>query len=98
MNTPVLIIPGIGNSSSGYVSPRVLRVWAGSRLWLFTRLRNVLHYMTLEEAAGIGIAPGLLRISVGPEGQNDLIADFEQSLTNSSTDITAKGGFGHTQD
>jgi methionine-gamma-lyase len=42
---------------------------------------NFLHYMTLEEAAKIGIAPGLLRISVGLEGKNDLIADFEQALS-----------------
>ena len=41
---------------------------------------NFLHYMTLEEAAKIGIAPGLLRISVGLEGTEDLIADFEQAL------------------
>lgn len=42
---------------------------------------NFLHYMTLEEAAKIGIAPGLLRISVGLEGTGDLIADFEQALS-----------------
>ncbi|HXF14894.1 MAG TPA: PLP-dependent aspartate aminotransferase family protein, partial [Terriglobales bacterium] len=42
---------------------------------------NFLHYMTLEEAAKIGIAPGLLRISVGLEGKEDLIADFEQALS-----------------
>lgn len=41
---------------------------------------NFLHYMTLEEAERIGIAPGLLRISVGLEGKEDLIADFEQAL------------------
>ena len=41
---------------------------------------NFLHYMTLEEAARIGIAPGLLRISVGLEGREDLFADFEQAL------------------
>lgn len=41
---------------------------------------NFLHYMTLEEAERIGIAPGLLRISVGLEGKDDLIADFEQAL------------------
>ena len=41
---------------------------------------NFLHYMTLEEAAKIGIAPGLLRISVGLEGKDDLVADFEQAL------------------
>ena len=41
---------------------------------------NFLHYMTLEEAARIGIAPGLLRISVGLEGKEDLFTDFEQAL------------------
>jgi len=41
---------------------------------------NSLHYMTLEEAERIGIAPGLLRISVGLEGKDDLIADFDQAL------------------
>jgi methionine-gamma-lyase len=41
---------------------------------------NFLHYMTLEQAAKIGIAPGLLRISVGLEGKEDLIADFAQAL------------------
>ncbi len=42
---------------------------------------NFLHYMTLEQAAKIGIAPGLLRISVGLEGKEDLIADFDQALS-----------------
>jgi methionine-gamma-lyase len=42
---------------------------------------NFLHYMTLEEAERIGIAPGLLRISVGLEGKDDLIADFDQALS-----------------
>jgi cystathionine gamma-lyase len=42
---------------------------------------NFLHYMTLDEAARIGMAPGLLRISVGLENVDDLIADFEQALT-----------------
>jgi methionine-gamma-lyase len=41
---------------------------------------NFLHYMTLEQAAKIGISAGLLRISVGLEGKDDLIADFEQAL------------------
>jgi methionine-gamma-lyase len=44
---------------------------------------NFLHYMTMEEAARIGIAPGLLRISVGLEGKDDLIADFDQALRTS---------------
>ena len=42
---------------------------------------NFLHYMSLAEAESIGIAPGLLRISVGLEGKEDLIADFEQALS-----------------
>jgi len=41
---------------------------------------NFRHYMTLEEAAKFVIAPGLLRISVGLEGKNDLVADFQQAL------------------
>jgi methionine-gamma-lyase len=41
---------------------------------------NFLHYMSLEESEKIGIAPGLLRISVGIEAARDLIADFEQAL------------------
>jgi cystathionine gamma-lyase len=41
---------------------------------------NFLHYMSLQEAERIGISRGLLRISVGVEGTDDLIADFEQAL------------------
>jgi len=41
---------------------------------------NFLHYMTSEEAESVGIAPGLIRISVGLEGRDDLIADFQQAL------------------
>jgi cystathionine beta-lyase/cystathionine gamma-synthase len=41
---------------------------------------NFLHYMTLEEAERIGIAPGLLRVSVGLENVDDLVADFTQAL------------------
>lgn len=42
---------------------------------------NFLHYMTLEEAEQIGIAPGLVRVSVGIEAQDDLIRDFDQALS-----------------
>lgn len=41
---------------------------------------NFLHYMTIEEAERVGIPPGMLRISVGVEGKEDLIADWEQAL------------------
>jgi methionine-gamma-lyase len=41
---------------------------------------NFLHYMSLEEAARLGIVPGLVRVSVGLEGIDDVIADFDQAL------------------
>jgi methionine-gamma-lyase len=36
--------------------------------------------MTAEELSQHGVAPGMIRISVGAEGAEDLIADFEQAL------------------
>jgi methionine-gamma-lyase len=45
---------------------------------------NFLHYMSLEESEKIGIAPGLVRISVGLEATRDLIADFEQALAHTN--------------
>ena len=36
--------------------------------------------MTTEERAAIGIADGLVRLSVGIEETDDLIADVEQAL------------------
>ena len=53
---------------------------------------NFLHYMTLTEAERIGIAPGLLRISVGLENINDLIADFEQALDSSTVRVAQTAG------
>jgi methionine-gamma-lyase len=41
---------------------------------------NFLHYMSPEESERIGIAPGLVRVSVGLEAERDLIADFAQAL------------------
>jgi methionine-gamma-lyase len=41
---------------------------------------NFAHYLDAREAEGIGIAPGLVRVSVGLEAPEDLIADFEQAL------------------
>jgi cystathionine beta-lyase/cystathionine gamma-synthase len=41
---------------------------------------NFLRYMSLEQAAQLGITPGLVRVSVGLEGKDDLIADFDQAL------------------
>jgi O-acetylhomoserine/O-acetylserine sulfhydrylase-like pyridoxal-dependent enzyme len=36
--------------------------------------------MTKEELAQHGVTPGMIRISVGVEGVEDLIADFTQAL------------------
>ncbi len=38
------------------------------------------YEMTTEQRAGIGIADGLVRLSVGLEDAADLVADLEQAL------------------
>ncbi|WP_288426037.1 aminotransferase class I/II-fold pyridoxal phosphate-dependent enzyme [uncultured Spirosoma sp.] len=42
-----------------------------------------------EEKAALGITPGLIRISVGLEAIEDLIADFTQAIEKSATVVTA---------
>jgi methionine-gamma-lyase len=42
---------------------------------------NFSHYLGEEQAKEAGIAPGLVRVSVGLESAADLIADFEQALS-----------------
>jgi methionine-gamma-lyase len=42
---------------------------------------NFAHYLSESDALAAGIAPGLIRVSVGLEGSRDLISDFEQALT-----------------
>jgi cystathionine beta-lyase/cystathionine gamma-synthase len=37
--------------------------------------------LTPEERAASGISDGLIRLSVGLEGTDELIADFEQALS-----------------
>ena len=37
-------------------------------------------FMSDEELSRHGVTPGMIRISVGIEGIEDLIADFEQAL------------------
>jgi len=39
------------------------------------------HEMTADELAATGIAPGLVRLAVGLEPEQDLIADLEHALT-----------------
>jgi cystathionine beta-lyase/cystathionine gamma-synthase len=41
--------------------------------------------LTAEELAAAGITPGLLRVSVGLEDPNDLIADLNQALERVTT-------------
>ena len=41
---------------------------------------NFRHYLTAEQAEAIGITPGLIRVSVGVEAADELIADFDQAL------------------
>ena len=42
---------------------------------------NFVHYLSEAELESAGIPPGLVRVSVGLEGSDDLIADFEQALS-----------------
>ena len=42
---------------------------------------NMSHYMDCTDAAKTGVAPGLIRMSVGLEDSRDLIADLEQALS-----------------
>jgi cystathionine beta-lyase/cystathionine gamma-synthase len=39
------------------------------------------EHMTPEERAAVGIDDGLIRLSIGLEDPNDLIADLEQALS-----------------
>jgi cystathionine beta-lyase/cystathionine gamma-synthase len=41
---------------------------------------NFAHYLTPEQAMAIGITPGSVRVSVGLEAVEELIADFDQAL------------------
>ncbi|HEY3052975.1 MAG TPA: aminotransferase class I/II-fold pyridoxal phosphate-dependent enzyme [Thermoanaerobaculia bacterium] len=41
---------------------------------------NFGHYLTSEQAEKLAIGPGLVRVSVGLEAVNDLIADFDRAL------------------
>jgi len=41
--------------------------------------------LTAEELVAAGITPGLLRVSVGLEDPNDLIADLNQALERVTT-------------
>ena len=43
---------------------------------------NFAHYLTPQQSEAIGITPGLVRVSVGLETAEELIADFDQALAN----------------
>ena len=46
---------------------------------------NFAHYLTPEQALAIGITPGSVRVSVGLEAVEELIADFDQALATTKT-------------
>jgi O-succinylhomoserine sulfhydrylase len=46
--------------------------------------------LTEEERARVAITPGLIRISVGLEHVDDIIADLEQALTRSRVGVEAR--------
>jgi methionine-gamma-lyase len=50
---------------------------------------NFAHYLNNEESESAGIAPGLIRVSVGLEGIADLIDDFEQALSETQNPVAA---------
>jgi cystathionine beta-lyase/cystathionine gamma-synthase len=41
---------------------------------------NFGHYLDARETEQLGITPGLVRVSVGLEAAEDLIADYDQAL------------------
>lgn len=67
--------------------PRIAASLGGVESLVVHPAANFAHYMDEKESVSAGIAPGLLRVSVGLEGIADLIADFEQAL--SGTDKSA---------
>lgn len=52
---------------------------------LITRPITTSHAGLAEKAAAMGITPGLVRVAVGIESTQDLLADFDQALTSAVT-------------
>lgn len=61
--------------------PRIAASLGGVESLVVHPAANFAHYLDEKESESAGIAPGLLRVSVGLEGIADLIADFEQALS-----------------
>jgi methionine-gamma-lyase len=61
--------------------PRIAASLGGVESLVVHPAANFAHYLDNEEIELAGIAPGLIRVSVGLEGVGDLIADFEQALS-----------------
>jgi len=55
---------------------------------------NFAHYLTPEQGMAIGIMPGSVRVSVGLEAVEELIADFDQAL--GSVKTSKKGSQAHS--
>lgn len=50
---------------------------------------NFAHYLDDKESESAGITPGLIRVSVGLEGIDDLIADFDRALSDRGKAVVA---------
>ena len=64
----------------------ILAVSLGAVETLITHPASMVHsFQTDDQRAAAGIAPGLIRLSVGIENVNDIIADLDHALSTSST-------------
>jgi methionine-gamma-lyase len=61
--------------------PRIAASLGGVESLVVHPAANFAHYLDDKESESAGIAPGLIRVSVGLEGVDDLIADFDQALS-----------------
>lgn len=61
--------------------PRIAASLGGVESLVVHPAANFAHYLDSRESESAGIAPGLIRVSVGLEGVTDLINDFDQALS-----------------
>ena len=54
--------------------------WGGHESLIYPPAISYLKEQTPEQFKAMGIAPGLMRISVGLEHKDDLVRDLEQAL------------------
>lgn len=60
--------------------PRIAASVGGVESLAVLAAANFSHYISADEAEQTGISAGLIRVSVGVEAINDIIADFDQAL------------------